>query len=273
MLGGIEASGNVAGAGIALDLAGIDLDAQVLVANVTANSNGTQGVALDLFSLNEDSIAALIDVEASYNGQQGVQFVGESTDDDVIALMAGVETAHNGREGIHATLTAGEYAALAMTGVESTYNGTNGATVVMNAGDDADFFAGTNAAPDLDTLYDFFDDLGPLSNRVPFGPVRFDYNGGDGLNVDLTSTARGNATALFAGGTASSNTGNGIMMAGDAYASTGQVDLIANDVVALGNGGGVDVDQFARLRQAGGSCTLIFSGVADTVNQHSTFDP
>lgn len=246
VMAGAEANDNVAGDGLYANLDSADGAVDAYLVNVAANGNAAgRGIDLDLDS-EEESRAGLVFVNADGNGQQGIRVRADSGTSDVYALFAGVDAAGNGAvgdlPGLVANLSGAGDAAVAFTDVNSSSNFGRGATAILDAGLDAYLFAGDLAADDLDFVYGYSLDIGPLFDLIPGGPVHFDDNGGNGLHAELTGTNAyldvngasanandtmgynltltalgGNALATVRDATARANGGNGLSLNLDGY--------------------------------------------------------
>ena len=206
VMAGAEANGNVAGDGIYANLDSTDGSVDAYLVNVAANGNAAgRGIDLDLDG-EEEVRAGLVFANADENGQQGIRVRADSGASDVYALFAGVDAAGNGavgdQPGIVANLSGAGDAAVAFTDVNSTSNFGRGANAILDAGANAYLFAGDWAADDLDSVYGFGLDIGPLFDLIPAGPVDFSHNGAAGLHAELTAT---NAYLDINGATASDN--------------------------------------------------------------------
>jgi len=196
LLAGVNANNNFGG-GINASLTSTDGNtgllgggAMAFLVDVDASFNVTgDGIALDLETTDQGDITAgLVDIHADMNGLRGIELTANSLHGSAIALLSDVNVQQNGAAGIFADLTAAEDAALAVTDSDSVGNTGRGLNAQLNAGDDAYFFAGDFAAEDLDDVFNFSEDLGPLVDLIPTGAVDFSGNGNGGLFVDALST-------------------------------------------------------------------------------------
>ena len=236
VMAGAEANDNVAGDGLYANLDSADGAVDAYLVNVAANDNAAgRGIDLDLDS-EEESRAGLVFVNADGNGQQGIRVLADSDTSDVYALFAGVEAAGNGAigdlPGLVANLSGAGDAAVAFTDVNSSSNFGRGANAILDAGADAYLFAGDLAADDLDFVYDYSLDIGPLFDLIPNGPVHFDGNGGNGLHAELTGI---NASLGMDGASANDNDTMGYNLTLTALG--GNALATVRDAAALDNGG------------------------------------
>ncbi len=296
VMAGAEANDNGAGDGIYANLDSADGAVDAYLVNVAASGNAAgRGIDLDLDS-EEESRAGLVFVNADGNGQQGIRVRADSDTSDVYALFAGVDAAGNGavggQPGIVANLSGAGDAAAAFTDVHSSSNFGRGANAILDAGLDAYLFAGDLAADDLDFIYGYGSDLGPLFDLIPAGPVDFSDNGGNGLHAELTginaslgmdgviaddndtmgynltlTALGGNALATIQDAVANDNGGNGLSL--DLEGNGGVASAWFEDVVATGNdGNGINVaENFNGSAQAyvGGEQLVSASNVANGV--------
>ena len=248
LLAGVEANDNLGGDGIVATLVSGSSSVDAHLVNVEASGNAAgRGIDLDLDG-DELTRASLTYVTANENGLQGIRIVADSANSDAYALLSGVEASGNGalggQPGLVVNLTAAGDAAAALTDVAAQNNGGRGANVVLNAGLDAFLFAGDTAAADLDSVYGFGLDIGPLFGLLPSGPVDFSDNAAGGLNAELTGI---NSYAYVNGATASNNANMGFnltlnALGGNALAEIEQAAANANGGNGLnlelnGNGG------------------------------------
>ncbi|GEM_PF-827720 len=242
LLAGVEANNNAGGDGILATLASGSSTVGAFLVDVEASGNAAgRGIDLDL-DASADVLAGLVYVDADDNGLQGIRVVGDSGNADAYALLAGVDADWNGlaggQPGIVVNLTGDGDASAALTDVYAWNNGGRGANVVLNAGLDSYLFLGDDAAGDLDSVYNFGADLGPLFNLIPTGPVNFSNNGGGGLHADLTGF---NAFVGISGANADNNGNRGFNLALNALGGSVIADI--RWAVANGNGGnGLSLD-------------------------------
>ncbi len=214
LLAGVNANNNFGG-GINASLTSTDVNSGLLgggamafLVDVDANFNVTgDGIALDLATTDQGNITAgLVDIHADMNGLRGLELTANSLDGSAIALLSDVNVQQNGAVGIYADLTAAQDAGLAVTDSDSVGNTGRGLNAQLNAGEDAYFFAGDFAAEDLDNVFNFGADLGPLVDLIPTGAVDFSGNGNGGLFLDAVST--GGDVILGLNGATANNNGN-----------------------------------------------------------------
>ncbi|MGD9613453.1 MAG: beta strand repeat-containing protein, partial [Kiritimatiellia bacterium] len=266
VLAGVDANNNAAGDGILATLASDSSTVGAFLVDVQADGNAAgRGVDLDLTGF-DDVLAGLVFVDADDNGQQGIRLTGTSANADAAALLAGIDADRNGalgnQAGLVVDLTAAGDASAALTDVYAWNNVGRGANVLLDAGADANLFVGDFAADDLDALYGFSWDIGPLFDLVPAGNVSLSENGSGGLNAELTSAngdalvgisgvnadnngnmgynltltaLNGNAIAGIEWAYANNNGGNGLSLA--LNGAGGVADVLLNRVGVTGNGG------------------------------------
>ena len=264
LLAGVEANDNVAGDGILVSLASDSSIAGAFFVDVEASGNAAgRGIDLDLAGF-DNVLAGLVDVEASWNGQHGIRVVGESADADAYVLFAGVDAGWNGalgnQAGLVANLTAAGDAAAALTDVYAQNNHGRGANVLLDAGLDANLFVGDFAAEDLDDVYGYGLDLGPLYDLIPTGNSVFSDNGSGGFHTELTS-ANGNALVGISGANADNNANMGFNFALNALNGSTLASL--EWAYANGNGGnGFNLN----LAGAGGVADVLLNRVGANGN-------
>ena len=268
LLAGVNANNNFGG-GINASLTSTDGNSGLLgggamafLVDVDANFNVTgDGIALDLATTDQGNITAgLVDIHADMNGLRGLELTANSLNGSAIALLSDVNVQQNGAVGIFADLTAAEDAGLAITDSDSVGNTGRGLNAQLNAGEDAYFFAGDFAAEDLDGVFNFGAEIGPLVDLIPTGPVDFSSNGNGGLFVDAVSTG-GDVILGLNGATANNNGNMGFNL--NLTAANGN---ILGDVLwttATNNGGhGLTLD----LAGGGGNSGVRLTRVATTDN-------
>ncbi len=216
LLAGVEANNNAGDDGIQATLASDSSTVGAFLVDVDASYNAAgRGIDLNLAGF-DNVLAGLVYVDANDNGQQGIRVLGESADADAYALFAGVDASRNGtlgnQAGLVANLSGAGDAAAALTDVYALQNGGRGANVVLDAGLDANLFVGDFAAEDLDAVYGFSLDLGPLYDLIPTGNSVFSDNGTGGLHAELTSAA-GDALVGISGANADNNANMGFNFA------------------------------------------------------------
>ena len=251
LLAGVDANNNVADDGI---LATVNSDSSLVGAflvDVEASGNAAgRGIDLDLTGF-DDVLAGVVFADANDNGQHGIRVTGASGNADAYALFAGIDADRNGAlgnlAGLVADLTAAGDASAALTDVYAWNNTGRGANVTLNAGADANLFVGDFAAEDLDDIYGFSGDLGPLFDLIPTGNSAFSANGSGGFHAELTS-ANGDALVGISGANADLNANAGFNLtlnALDGNALAGIEWAYANDNdgngfnLALNGSGGV----------------------------------
>ena len=263
LMAGAQANDNLGGSGISADLTSANSGALAVLVDTFADDNAERGIDLGLTGLG-DVLAGLVYAGADGNGLQGIRILGASSGADAHALLAGVDADWNGslggQPGLAVNLTAASDAAVALTDFYARNNGGRGANVQLDAGDNAALFVGDLAADDLDLLYGYSSNLGPLFDLIPRGSADFSNNGGGGLHAELTS-ASGTAMVGIDGATANNNANMGFNLTLNALNGVAMADL--RDMVASGNGGnGVNLS----LNGAGTLATAWLDGVTTIGN-------
>ena len=249
VMAGVQGDRNQ-GDGIQATLTSTNGGAAAILVDSSTDNNAGRGTDL-LLNGDDDVLAGLIYADADGNGQQGVRVRADSANGDAYALLAGADTRWNGingnQAGIVVDLTAGNGdASAALTDTYSENNYGRGANVTLNAGGNANLFVGDFAADDLDALYGFSGDIGPLFDLIPRGNDVFSNNDGGGLHAELTSAA-GNAAVGINGATADYNGNMGFNLTLNALAG---MDLVHIEYAYANSNGGNGLN--LSLNGAGG---------------------
>jgi len=237
LMAGAQANGNLGGSGIQANLTSANAGALAVLVDTFADDNADRGIDLGLTGPG-DVLAGLVYAGADGNARQGIRIVGNSTGDDAHALLAGVDTDWNGslggQPGLAVDLTAANDAAVALTDFNARNNVGRGANVQLDAGGNAALFVGDLAADDLDLIYGYSSNLGPLFDLIPRDQAYFNDNGGGGLHAELTS-ANGTAMVGIDGAFANNNANMGFNLTLNALNGVAMADLLR--MTASANGG------------------------------------
>ncbi len=225
--------GDVLGDGIRAGLLSEDGSANAYFVGIEANENVGNGLFLNAESLFDVDAVALY-VDANANLRDGLRLDVQSQSDDAFVLVAGTEATGNGDDGISVYANADDDASVGISDTIAVGNGDNGIYASVQGGNYADFFVGNLAVEDLDDIYDFVDDVGPLADLIPQGEVTASGNGLNGISADLVS-GTGDATFVASETTADDNTANGIDFSLDSTAGTGDALVFLFATQTLGN--------------------------------------
>ena len=243
LFAGVQANGNGPGlvrrgfipiGGVFAELSSENGAAMALSFDVEANDNAGYGLSLDVESLLNADVAALFS-SAGGNLYDGMHFNVASQTDDAFVLVAGADASDNGSDGIFVAASAGRDASVGITDAVASDNGDNGIFASIQGAGYADFFVGDLAVDDLDDIYDFIDDAGPLANVIPQGGVVASGNDAGGILANLVS-GTGDATFVASGTTADDNGDDGIGFTLDASAGPGSALAYLFSTQTLGNG-------------------------------------
>ncbi len=248
LFAGVQANGNsffptlrsgAYGDGIFASLTSEDGSANAYFIDIEANQNGLNGLSLDAESLFDVDAIALY-VSANDNLRDGLLLNVQSQSEDAFVLIAGTETIENGDDGISINANADDDASVGISDTVASDNDGDGIYANVQGGAYADFFVGDLAVDDLDEIYDFIDDIGPLADLIPQGEVIASGNGENGIHAVLVS-GTDDATFVASGTTADDNTGNGFDFTLNSSAGPGDALAFLFATQSLGNGN-TDID-------------------------------
>ncbi|MDZ4199875.1 MAG: hypothetical protein U1E27_11400, partial [Kiritimatiellia bacterium] len=260
ILAGVDANRNrVDSDGIQATLVSDGGGAQVYMVGVDADSNTRGGVMLSVTGAVHDVYIGLIDVDADENAKTGIEVLAHSVLGDAVALLADSDTRGNGSHGTFIQLDAGGDAGLGATYCYSLENELIGFRAGLSAGNDTYLFAGETAAEDLDAVFNYSADLGPLFGLIPTGPVDFSHNGMHGMMAYLAS-ASSDVHVGVDGAAAGYNTMGGFQIILSAPA--GDVDVRIENTTANMNAAGLKL----QLYGVGGTADVWLGGITANGN-------